>query len=140
MKTTNLKWIALAFSVLMLMQSCVVYQKTASSVNEAIASTKKVKAKTIVGVEYKFDDIVRENDQLYGIAKRYSKTAEMLSQQITDNNLDKEMVKILILENTIKGYYLVDKKKSTVMTLFFPGILLLVIIIASLSTADSLGG
>ena len=116
MKTTNLKYIAYALSALMLMQSCVVhvYDKSGVTVDEALTYTNRVKAKTFVDVTYEFDDLMREDGQLYGITKRNSKTANKLSYQIVDNNFGDKNVKIALLENTIKTYHLKNKNKSTI--------------------------
>ena len=116
MKTTNLKWIAYFLSVLMLLQSCAVhvYDKNSVSVDEAIAYNNRVKAKTFVDVTYEFDDLIREEGQLYGITKRNSKTAKKLIQQIVDENYKNKYVKMAMLENTIKSYHLKNKNKSTI--------------------------
>ena len=118
MKSTNLKFIAIALSALMLMQSCVVYHKAPVTVDEALSFDNKVRAKTFVDVTYDFKNLIREEGQLYGITKRGSKTAKLLSQQIVDNYFDSKYVKIVVLENTIKSYHLKNKNASTLANVF----------------------
>jgi hypothetical protein len=110
------------------MQSCkvYVYDKHPVPVDEAINYTNRVKAKTFVDETYEFNDLIRENGQLYGITKRGSKTAKKLNPQIVDNNFVDKFAKIMVLENTIKSYYLENKKKSNLKS----GIIILVTLAA----------
>ena len=136
MKTTNLKWIAISLSALMLMQSCRVYDKTTSTVDEALISTSRIKAKTFVDVTYEFDDLIREDGKLYGITKRNTSTAKKLTHQIVDDNLGDRLVKIVVLENTIKSYHLFNKSKSTFASILLPVSILVVIIGIGAATID----
>ena len=125
MKTINLKGITIALSALMLLQSCRVYHKTNVTVDEAIASSNRIKAKTFVDVTYKFDDLLREDGQLYGIANSYSCTAKKLSLQIVEENSAEKNVKIFLTENTIEEYYLQNKTLSTILTVAIPVVVII---------------
>ncbi|MCZ6702632.1 MAG: hypothetical protein O6940_06280 [Ignavibacteria bacterium] len=127
MKTINLKWITIAFSALMLLQGCRVYHKTNVTVDEAITSSNRIKAKTFVEVTYVFNDLLRDDGQLYGLAKRNSSTAKKLSTQIVDKNRGDKYVKIAVLENTIKEYHLQNKTLSTILTVAIPVVVIIVI-------------
>jgi hypothetical protein len=116
MKTTHLKWIAISLSTLMLMQSCNVYHSKTSTVDDAIEYNSKIKAVTFYDDTYKFHDLIREEGQLYGLAKKYSTTAKKLETLIVNETLGDRYVKISVLENTIKGYYLKNKTVSTILT------------------------
>ena len=117
MKTTHLKWIAISVSTLMLMQSCSVYHSKVSTVDDAIASKTKVKAVTFDDVTYKFDDLIREEGELYGIAIRKSRTTRKLENLIVNENTGDKFIKISVPENTIRGYYLKNKTVSTILTI-----------------------
>jgi len=120
MKTTNLKWIAITLSTLMLLQSCRVYHARTATVDEAVLSTKKVLVKNLNDDSFKFDKLQKEDGQLYGIAKRRSSTAKLLNEQIVKSNLDTKYVKIHLPEKTIREYHLQNKTMSTLMTILIP--------------------
>ena len=83
MKTNHyLKWIAITLSTLMLLQSCKVYHSNTVTVDEAVLSTKRIMVKDFNDRIFKFNMLFREEDQLYGIAKRKSGTAKLLAEQI----------------------------------------------------------
>jgi len=126
MKTTNLKWIAYALSSLMLMQSCKVYHSKPVTVDEAIISSNNIKAKTFGDVTYEFKELIRDNDQLYGLTNRNSSTAKIFFHQIVEeDNSRKKLVKITLLENTIKSYHLQNKTLSALLGFGFPLALIL---------------
>ena len=127
MKTNNLRWIAYALSTLMLMQSCKVYHSKPVTVDEAIISSNRIKAKTFVDVTYEFKELIRDNGQLYGLTNRNSSTAKMLFHQIVEeDNSSEKFVKITLLENTIKSYHLQDKTLSVLLGIVFPLALIIV--------------
>ena len=137
MKTTHLKWIAIFLSTLMLMQSCSVYHSKVSTVDDAIASKTKVKAITFADVTYTFDDLIREEGQLYGLARKYSTTAKKLETLIVNETSGDKFVKISVLENTIKGYYLKNKPVSTILSITIGTVVLSILLLAA--AAISLG-
>ncbi len=126
MKTNKLKWIALTLSALFLLQSCRVYHSKSVTVDEAILSAEKVKLKNFNEDTFKFDKLQKEDGQLYGIARRGSKTAQLLSEQIVNEIIitkyqsSGKFVKILLLENTIKEYHLTNNTLSALLTIGFP--------------------
>ena len=116
----HLKWIAITLSTLLVFQSCRVYHSKTSTVEEAILSAEQVKLKNFNEDTFKFDKLQKEDGQLYGIARRGSSTAQLLSEQIVKSNLDAKYVKILLPENTIKEYHLTNNGLSTLLTIGFP--------------------
>ena len=116
MRAFNLKWIAISLSALMLTQSCSIYHGKTSSVEDAIASKRKVKAKTFDNVTYKFDRLIKEDGKLYGIAKKYSNTRMKLEKWIVNDAFGNNYVIISVPEKAIKGYYLKDQIVSGFLT------------------------
>ena len=117
MKTTNLKWIAIALSVLMLMQSCKVYHGKTATVDEAVLSQKRVIAKNFINRTYRFNNLQKVDDKLYGKAKRSSKTAKDLSDWIIEDKSDEKWVVIELRERTIKEYRIQNKTLGTILTI-----------------------
>lgn len=99
--TANFKLIFLILSVTFLLQSCKTYQSKSSTVEDAILSQKRVKVKTSENKSYKFESVQKEDDQLIGVAKRKSKTAQELVTQIITENPNSKFVKILLPDNFI---------------------------------------
>ena len=93
--TKHLKLIALLLSFLVLIQSCTVYQKTPSTVDEAVKSKKQVKVVTQTKESYQFNRLEIENNNIYGVSSMKSSTAEKLSDQIVEK-VDKRTVRILL--------------------------------------------
>jgi hypothetical protein len=91
-------------------QACHVYHNTASSLDEGIRTSDRVRVVTRDNVFYEFKSLQREKTQLYGIAGRGSDTAKMLidRENITDGN----NVKIPLLEEEITAVYLKNRKMS----------------------------
>lgn len=120
MKSNNLKWITVALSTLLLLQSCKVYHSKTVTVDEAIVSQKRVLVKNGIDETYKFDRIEIENDILYGITTRNSPTAKKLSKQVIEENLNGKFVKIRLPEKDIKEYRLQNRSLSTILTIAIP--------------------
>ena len=117
MKATNLKWIAIVLSALLLFQSCKVYHNNTSTVDEVVLSQNRVLVKyNHINKIYKFERIERENDILYGITTRNSPTAKKLFKQVVEENMNGKYVKIMLPEKNVKEYRLQDKTKSTILT------------------------
>jgi len=121
MKTVyhGLKWIALTLSTLFLLQSCSVYNSKTATVDEVILSGKSVKVKCHNDDIYKFEKLIREDGEIYGIAREKGKTARKMSGQIIDGYLDDKQVKILLSENTIKECHLHNKDLSNLIPNLF---------------------
>ena len=80
----HLKWISFLLAIIFLFQSCKVYHNKTATVDEAVRSFKRVKINSYGNHVYKFENLQIKEEQLYGLAKRSSKTAETLSGQIVE--------------------------------------------------------
>jgi hypothetical protein len=120
MKTTNLKFIAIAFSALMLMQSCTVYEKNLSSTDEALLSKKNkrlvTKGGNIYHINDKINNLKKEDNNIILATKKDSKIAIDFSSYISNMNLTNDYVRVKIPLEKISGFYLKDVKSSTIVT------------------------
>lgn len=118
MKLTNLfnsKFTILILFSFLFLQSCKVYHSNPSSTTEAIESDSRAKVTLTNGKTYKFNRIDRKDGELFGIAKKKSKTAKKLASQIiTKNN---KVVKIKLDENSIQKIRVQNKSMSTLATI-----------------------
>lgn len=139
MKTIReyLKLVSLFLMFLITLQSCSVYHSKTASVDEAIRSDNKVKVITSSDDIYKFKKLQKESDQIYGVIKKGSSTAERLYDQgiIKDNK--SKYVNLLLPENTIKEIHLKNKSLSTVLTIAIPVVGLAAFLGIAYSTVDS---
>jgi|GEM_PF-1619248 len=142
MKTTNIKWIAITLSTLMLLQSCRVYHSNSVTVDEATLFSQHIKIRTTSNETYKFQSLLREDGKLYGITWRRGSTAfRKLSEQIVVFGKDKDQVKILLDENIIKEYHLQNKTMSILIpVLLIPVFIVGFFIVAGASGAGSYSG
>lgn len=117
MKTIRkyLKWISFLLSIIVLFQSCKVYQNKSATVDEAVKSLKRVKIISFGDNIYKFENLQIREGQLYGLAKKNSKTAETLSGQVVEENGNTKYAKIHILDNTIKEIHIQNKTMSIIV-------------------------
>jgi hypothetical protein len=120
MKTTKLKWISIALSALMLMQSCVVYHSKTATVDEAVMSQDRVLVKTQSNNILKFKYLRKEGEQLYGITRRNNATANRLSFMIKEDKSYNEFVQILLSKSTVDEIHLPNKTLSTVLSVAIP--------------------
>jgi len=117
----HLKWIAITLSALMLLQSCRVYHSKTTTVEEATLFPQHIKIKTTSDETYKFQSVIREDGKLYGITWRRGSTANKLSEQVVlVFGKDKDKVKILLDENTIREYHLQNKTMSILIPILIP--------------------
>ncbi len=79
----SIKTITIFFFINTLLQSCVVYQNTPVSLVEAEQSKKRVKIKTNSNRTYRFEQIVLDQEQFYGLKKE---KGEMVRIVISDYN------------------------------------------------------
>jgi len=84
----------------MLLQSCVAYQKNPVSLLQAEQSKKRVKMKTSSNQTYKFEQIVLEEEQFYGLKKEKGVN-----------------VRIALHNNDANKVFLQSKNKSTWTTI-----------------------
>ena len=102
MKTLKIvtKPTALFFLIMTMLQSCIAYQNTPVSLQQAEFNKKRVKVNTSSNYTYHFKQIVLEEDQFYGLKKVQGKT-----------------VKIPIDNNEVYKVFLHSKSKSTWTTI-----------------------
>lgn len=103
------------FLGLFLFQSCAVYEEESVSVKKAVESNSKLKLKTTHAAVYKFDEMEKDNENIYGIARMNSKTAKKLVADIVDRNYTDKFVKIAIPEESIEEIRLKYPALSTVL-------------------------
>ena len=94
------KTLAFFFLITILLQSCVAYQNTPVSLQQAEQSKKQVKVNTVSNQTYHFKQIVSEGNQFYGLKKKKG-----------------EVVKIALQDNAYNKVYLHSKRKSTWTTI-----------------------
>lgn len=123
MKTNNLKWIAIALSALMLMQSCKVYHKDTATLDEVVLSQKRVKVKTNSNDTYEFDRLQKEEDLIYAYTKFKSGTAKKLLDKGTVGELEGKYLKILLQEENINEYHFQNKDLSLFLSIAIPVII-----------------
>lgn len=89
MKTlkTSLKSMALFFMALTLLQSCVVYERTPVSLQQAEESKQRVKLKTSSNQTYNFQQIVREEEAFYGLKKEKGGMARIAINDQVDHQV-----------------------------------------------------
>ena len=120
MKTIRkqIKHLALLFASLILLQSCVVYQKSSVSLDQAAKEGTKVKVKTNTNKTYKFQRIGFEDGNFYGEQKIVGYKKVIIPLQ------DNEIYKVLLK----------DKTKSTILSIGLSVVLVGVILV--IITAD----
>ena len=90
-KHYNYKVTPILFSLILLVQSCAVYDAVPVTAQEAIDSYQNIKSRNYWkvkinsdNVEYKFKYLAEKDGKIYGIVRKNSKTAKLLSNQIKD--------------------------------------------------------
>ena len=138
MKTVrkHLKMISLLLSLTILAQSCVTYHSSTASIDEAIQSNDKIKLASETEETYVFQELQRENGNIYGITKRKSVTADLLSTQIVEDTKDKKYVKILLRNDQLNNIHLQNKTMSTLATIAIPVVIVGVIAIIAVNSMD----
>ncbi|PTM06677.1 MAG: hypothetical protein DA407_11490 [Bacteroidetes bacterium] len=97
----------------LLFQSCKVYDSKTASKQDALLSEGRVKVKSTTKETYKFEKLIEEENQLYGIAKRQSSKSKQVYNDniVNDNKLDKN-VKILLTDDLVNEIHLFSKGKT----------------------------
>jgi len=129
----NLKAIPLLFSIILLMHSCYVYDKVPITAEKAIDSyegrkglaNKRVKIISD-SVKYEFKYLTEKDGKFYGVVKKRSKTARLLSNQIADSTnksdkirSNKNLIKIPLTNEQSKEVYLLNSEKTSLKTGLF---------------------
>ncbi len=124
MKTlkTRLRTIAFFFITMMILQSCIAYQKTPVSLLEAEQSKTLVKVNTISNQTYKFKQIVLEEEQFYGLKKEKG-----------------EIDRIAIHNNDANKVFLHSKSKSTWTTIAVIAVPVIALVVLAATWEPSLG-
>ncbi len=122
-------------SLTILAQSCVAYHSSTANLDEALQSNNKVKLTSETEDTYEFQQLQRENGNIYGITKRKSVTADILSAQIVEDTKDQKNVKILLRNDQLNNIHLQNKTMSTLATI---GIPLVVVGVIAIIAANSL--
>ncbi len=131
----HLKMLSLIMSLTILVQSCVAYHSSAASIDEAVQSNGKIKLKATEDT-YVFQELQRENGNIYGITKRKSVTADLLSSQIVADTKDQKNVKILLRDDQLNNIHLQNKTMSTLATIGIPLVVMGVIAIIAVNSMD----
>ena len=124
MKTLKirLRTIAFFFITMMILQSCIAYQKTPVSLLEAERSKTLVKVNTISNQTYRFKQIVLEEEQFYGLKKEKG-----------------EIVRIAIHNNVANKVFLHSKSKSTWTTIAVIAVPVIALAILGAAATTDLG-
>ncbi|HSQ48005.1 MAG TPA: hypothetical protein VLM44_13920 [Lutibacter sp.] len=129
----HLKMISLLLSLTILAQSCVAYHSSTASLDEAIQSNDKIKLEATEDT-YEFLELQREDGNIYGITKRKSVTADLLSSQIVEDTKDQKNVKILLRNDQLNNIHLQNKSMSTLGTIAIPIVIVTAIVVAAASS------
>ena len=124
----HLKLVSMLLSLTIFMQSCVTYHSSTASIDEAVQSNDKIKLISATD-PYVFKELIRENGNIYGITKRKSVTADLLSAQIVEDTKDQKNVKILLRNDQLNNIHLQNKTMSTLSTIALPFVIVGVIVI-----------
>lgn len=125
MKTlkTSLKTIALFFMAMTMFQSCIAYRETPVSLLQGEQSKARVKVNTISNQTYRFEQIILEEGQFYGLKKE-----------------KREIVRIAIHNNEYNKVYLHNKSKSTWKTIVVIAVPVITLAILGATADLSYGG
>jgi len=110
---SNLKMITLLLSCAFLFQSCKVYQSKNVSIDDAVIVPQKVKVKSNTNETYTFERLLKENDQVYGIVKRNSKTGKKLRNLSIDTNAKSKYIKVPLTNDMVQEIHIQNKSLST---------------------------
>jgi len=73
----------------------------------------KVKIKSNTNETYRFERLQKENDQLYGVAKRNSKTGKKLKDLSVDTNTKSKYIQVPLTNDMVKEIHIKNKALST---------------------------
>lgn len=136
----HLRSVSLFLAITFFIQSCSVYHSNTASIDEAIQSNDKIKLTSETEDNYEFQELQRENGNIYGITKRNSVTADLLSAQIVEDTKDQKNVKILLRNDQLNNIHLQNKTMSTLGTIAVPLVVVgVIVIIARQSISPSFG-
>lgn len=126
-----------------LFQSCKIYDSRSTTKEDALLFAGRVKVKSVSNSNYKFEKLIEEGNQLYGIGKRVtSKSKQQYLEKIVNQNpLDKN-VKILLTDDLVNEIHLYNKGKSSALKIVGIGVITLYIVagLAAVILLVALGG
>ena len=111
-KKSSFKFITIALTIVLSLQSCKAYQNKTVTVEDAVLVNQKVKVKTFNNDTYEFESLQKENGKLIGIATRKSDAAKKLKDFIIMDNPSNKFVKIDLSDNLVKEIHLKRKGKA----------------------------
>lgn len=118
----------LLFTILWL-QSCKIYDSKPTTKEDALLFGGKVRVKSDSNSNYKFEKLIVEDNQLYGIGKRVSKKSKLsYTNNIVNENKNDTNVKILLTDNLINEIHLYNKGKSSTLNVIGIGALGLLVL------------
>jgi len=136
-KRFDIKSLACALSLLILLQSCNIYYTSPATVDEAVSSADKVKIVSPDQETYKFNRIVKIDSLLYGYTKNKSAAAKKLSGQIIFKEADSKTAKIQLYDHNINTIYLKNKTGSTIVSIAIPVVIVGVLVGIGYAAADN---
>ncbi|GAB2766016.1 hypothetical protein [Salinimicrobium soli] len=95
------RFLTLALSLFVLLQSCSIYRSKSLSVEEAVAFNRKVKIKTNSNQTFTFKRLEKDEGRLVGVTPRNSKAARKLGEIIETNDSNK-FVKVKLDQDSIE--------------------------------------
>lgn len=137
-----MKKLSLLILCMVLFQSCKIYDSKSSTKEDALLFAGKVKVKSVSNTSYKFDKIIVEEDNLFGIGKRLSAKSKLsYNNNIVNENPTDKYVKILLTDNLVNEIHLFNKgKTNTMKAVGFGAIGVYILILLSLGGAILLLG
>ena len=111
---------SILLSVLILFQSCTVYHKYSSSLDDAITSNDKVKVVIPSDDPYKFKKIQKIDGEIYGLMYNKSRSYKLLASRKTIPSDKETMTYVQIYENELNDLHLKNKTASTVLSITIP--------------------
>jgi hypothetical protein len=125
------KILPLLLLCILLFQSCKIYDSKSSTKEDALLFAGKVRVKSVANASYKFDKLIVEEDNLYGIGKRQSAKSKLLyNSNIVNKNPTDKYVKILLTDNLIDEIHLFNKGKTNALKVVGFGVVGVYILVA----------
>lgn len=126
MKTIRyrLKTMANLLSLVIIFQSCTIYQSSHATIDEAISSNNKVKLYTENDQPFKFEKLEEINGEIYGLVSVKSSTYKMMKSRDSIPNKYKTTTYVKLYKNELSDIRLKNKTASTVVSVAVPAAVL----------------
>ena len=126
-----------------LFHSCKIYDAKTATKEDALLFAGRVKVKSVSNSNYKFEKLIEEGNQLYGIGKRVTSKSkqEYLEKIVNQNPLDKN-VNILLTKDLVNEIHLYNKGKSSALKIVGIGVITVYVLagLAAVMLLVALGG